>query len=249
MSCAACRCTIISQTLNNKHCNLLQAAHYNLRSHAPNGAVVTLNFKLLRAALSKKHHKEPNLNLLPHDSFSVSTIGRVLTWSLSTGRYIVVFTEMIVILTFLSRFTLDRQLTDLNEAILRKQALIESYDDLEPKVRQIQKKTEFIRQLKSRIQVLELFDFLDQNAPESITFDNLSIRPEGFSLEAVALSATDMSSFITALKTDPRFLGVSLDKVSVGENDTGIGFGIRAGFKTATPSPAPVKKTSTEESL
>lgn len=157
---------------------------------------------------------------------------------------------MIVILTFLSRFTLDRQLTDLNEAILRKQALIESYGDLEPRVREVQKKTEFIRQLKSRIQVLELFDFLDQNAPESITFDNLSIRPEGFSLEAVALSATDMSSFVTALKTDPRFLGVSLDKVTVNENDTGINFGIRAGFKTVTPAPLPAKKgAATEEDL
>ncbi len=188
-------------------------------------------------SLSHKH-QEVEVNLLPHDSFTRSPVGRVLTWSLSTGRYIVVFTEMIVILTFLSRFTLDRQLTDLNEAILRKQAIIESFGDLETSVRAVQKKTDFIRQLHSRVQILELFDFLDQNAPNTITFNNLSIRSDGFALEALAFSPADLSGFLTALKTDQRFVGVSLDTIAAGEEGAGINFGIRAGFKDTAPVPA-----------
>ena len=111
-----------------------------------------------------KRQKDLTVNLLPQDAFSKSSVGRVLNWSLSTGRYIVVFTEMIVILTFLSRFTLDRQLTDLNESILRKQAIVDSFGELESNIREIQAKTEFIRQLDSRVQAIELLTFLSRNS-------------------------------------------------------------------------------------
>lgn len=174
--------------------------------------------------------KDVSVNLLPQDAFSRSPIGRVLTWSLSTGRYIVVFTEMIVILTFLSRFTLDRQLTDLNESILKKQAIIESFGDLETNVRQVQAQTEFIRQLQGRVNILDLLDFLTQNAPNDISLDNLSVQADGFSLESVAYSTSSLKTFTNIIQSDPRFSDVSLGKINTSENDTGIEFSIRAKF-------------------
>jgi hypothetical protein len=54
-----------------------------------------------------------NVNLLPQDPFFETVFGRFLKWALSIGRYIVIFTELIVILSFASRFTLDRMVTDL----------------------------------------------------------------------------------------------------------------------------------------
>ena len=60
-------------------------------------------------------HKKQQVNLLPEKGFTSTTTGRVLTWILSTFRIIVIVTEIIVMIAFLSRFWLDAQNTDLSE--------------------------------------------------------------------------------------------------------------------------------------
>ena len=61
--------------------------------------------------------KSSRINLLPQEEFAASTLGRILAWILSTFRILVIMTELIVILAFLSRFWLDARTTDLNEEI------------------------------------------------------------------------------------------------------------------------------------
>ena len=61
--------------------------------------------------------KTVDVNLLEKDDFSESPIGRIVTWAITYGRYIMILTEIVVLLAFISRFSLDRKLTDLNEAI------------------------------------------------------------------------------------------------------------------------------------
>jgi hypothetical protein len=73
------------------------------------------------------------INLLPREEFEKKPIGKFLTWALSIGRYIIIFTELIVILAFLSRFKLDRDLSDLNQSIREKQAVIRLRKFLLPK--------------------------------------------------------------------------------------------------------------------
>jgi hypothetical protein len=60
------------------------------------------------------------INLLPKEEFEKKPLGKFLVWALSIGRYIVIFTELIVILAFLSRFKLDRDLADLNQSVREK---------------------------------------------------------------------------------------------------------------------------------
>jgi hypothetical protein len=66
--------------------------------------------------------KVPTLevNLLPKDPFLSTSLGKLLQWSLTVGRYLVIFTELIVVSSFAARFSLDRQVTDLNASILQK---------------------------------------------------------------------------------------------------------------------------------
>lgn len=174
--------------------------------------------------------KDILVNLLPQDAFSQSSAGRILTWALSTGRYIVVFTELIVILTFLSRFTLDRQLTDLNESILKKQAIVESYGDLETQIRDIQSKTKFIKQVDTRFKALDVLDFLGENTPEEIKLDSLIINANSFTLESVSYSPVVLESFIHSLRSNTRFTDVTLSKISTEKNDSGIKFIVSAQF-------------------
>lgn len=184
-------------------------------------------------------HKSIKVNLVPKDPFSQSPLGRFLNWALSVGRYIVVFTEMVVILTFLSRFTLDRQLTDLNDSILKKQAFLNSYTELESKVRVIQKKAQFVQKIQNNPQI-ETIDFLTQNLPPDIIFEEISTKSDRFVLTARAFSQSSLSSFITQIKQNPSFHDVRLDKINTSEKDSGIAFVVRASFTNqSTPKNEP----------
>ncbi|MBI3385346.1 hypothetical protein HY030_04095, partial [Candidatus Gottesmanbacteria bacterium] len=79
-----------------------------------------------------------NINLMPTEDLERTPAGRFLKWALTVGRYIVIFTELIVLIAFLSRFWLDRTLSDLHESIKQKQAIVKSAKDLEDQARSVQ---------------------------------------------------------------------------------------------------------------
>src|SRR5690554_2981690 len=89
------------------------------------------------------------INLLPKDPFFETVVGKTLKWALSAGRYIVIFTELIVILSFLARFTLDRQLTDVNSDIANNETIVASYGELEENFRRAQERTTQIKQINA----------------------------------------------------------------------------------------------------
>ena len=80
------------------------------------------------------------INLLPQEEFRKSPVGRILHWATTTFRTIVIITELIVIVAFLSRFSLDAKNADLNDIVRQNQSIIESYKDFEIEFRQIQQR-------------------------------------------------------------------------------------------------------------
>ena len=88
------------------------------------------------------------IEFLPQEEWQKGTLGHLLKWALTVGRFIVVFTELIVILAFLSRFKFDRDLTDLNEAVSQKKAIVEAAADFEQDFLFLQKQLETIAGLK-----------------------------------------------------------------------------------------------------
>ncbi len=192
-----------------------------------------------------KPHTAINVNLLPKDPFSDSIFGKLLNWTLSVGRYIVVFTEVIVILTFLSRFTLDRQLTDLNESILKKQSLLESYSSLETTVRGIQNKAQFISTIKAATDIPNTLDYLLANFPQDILFDSIDINQDNFVVVGRAFSQQSLSQFVNFLKSNPNFQEVSIDQLRTSEDDLAINFIIRTKSRSI-PTPRPQRSSSTQ---
>ncbi|NCN24447.1 MAG: hypothetical protein GW945_03125, partial [Candidatus Pacebacteria bacterium] len=107
-----------------------------------------------------KRVKPININLVPRDPFYETAIGKTLRWALSAGRYIIIFTELIVIISFAARFTLDRQLTDLNSDIERKKSVILSYGTLESDIRTIQSKITDYTELEQTKNMADVFEQL-----------------------------------------------------------------------------------------
>ena len=79
----------------------------------------------------------PDVNLLAGDELDTSPQGKFVRWALTWGRRIVVLTELVVILAFISRFWLDTTVASLNDKIEQKRAVVSSFSDFEDKYRAV----------------------------------------------------------------------------------------------------------------
>lgn len=187
-----------------------------------------------------------SINLVPKDPFFHTSLGRALQWALSAGRYIVIFTELIVIISFAARFTLDRQITDLNSTILDQQSLIESYGELESDFRMAQAKIENIKEIEQDVNIVDVFERLSEVTPQDVTLSQLSIRPDSILVTGTTLSQSSFNLLVNNLQLSPRFNNVSVSKVeSESGNGSGLNFSITA--KTKNVQQKVVKKAATEK--
>ena len=169
------------------------------------------------------------INLVPQDPFFETVLGRFLKWALSVGRYIVIFTEMIVILSFASRFTLDRMVTDLNSTIHNKERVITSYGDLEKNFRFVQRQVEDYQQFKQESNLVDIFPILNDSVPDNVIFETLLVRSDAINFTGSALSQNALNVLVNNLQLSPYFTEVSVNKIeSRGEKTAGFNFDIRS---------------------
>ena len=177
-----------------------------------------------------------DINLVPRDPFFDTILGKTLRWALSVGRYIVIFTELMVILSFVARFTLDRQLTNLNDSIHQKEVTIKSYGDLEEKVRLIQAKSDQYQQIEQQTNIIDIFPELTKVAPRDIQLDELTIKPTKISMSGKSLSQESLNLLITNFQLSTSFFNITVDRIEAGDTqDPGLNFLISADTKEPTP--------------
>lgn len=171
-----------------------------------------------------------NVNLIPKDPFFTTPIGKVLKWALSVGRYIVVFTELIVIFSFLTRFSLDRQVTDLNETIARKRTIIESYGTLEDDVTRVQAILQEYDQIAAQENITEVFPEMSRIVPSDVVLTEFVIRPGQVSFSGLVTSQNSLNALISNIQLSQRFFNVSVDRIESTEDVDveGFDFVIRA---------------------
>jgi Tfp pilus assembly protein PilN len=176
------------------------------------------------------------VNLLPKDPFLNTPLGKLLQWALSVGRYLVIFTELVVIVSFASRFTIDRQITDLNTAILQKQIIIQSYGDLEQNVRSAQKKIDSYLQIEQQENVTDIFPVLTAVTPPDVTLSDLEMRPGRVNLTGTTPSNLSLGIFLNNLQVSGRFNDVTVERLGTAkETNTGLGFKVEATVKKVLP--------------
>jgi Tfp pilus assembly protein PilN len=159
-----------------------------------------------------KKKVDVSINLVPQDPFFETILGRTLKWALSIGRYIVIFTEMVVIISFATRFTLDRQVTDLNASINQKQKAIESYGDLEKEFRFVQQQIDDYQQLKQDYNLVEIFPILNSTIPDNVVFETLIVKADTINFSG-ALSQTALNILINNMQLDNHFYDVRISRI------------------------------------
>jgi Tfp pilus assembly protein PilN len=161
------------------------------------------------------------INLTPKDPFLESSVGKFLHWAIHIGRYIVIFTELIVVVSFAARFTLDRRITDLNDAIHQKETIVRSYGTLENNFRLTQEKIKNYQQIEQTNNLAEIFPKLQEVVPRDLQLTNLDISRTGISLEARAMSNSALNFFINNLQLSPYFFEINVDQITTEDDKTG----------------------------
>ena len=157
------------------------------------------------------------INLLPKDTFEQSPTGKFLKWAISVGRWIVVFTDLIVICAFLSRFYFDTKLADLHDEIKQSQAIIEATSDFEESFRQLQERLNLIKVLgKTKFKGEEKSIFITSSLPSDVSLSNFSISPGEISLSGVALTQTGMSTLLNNLISSPKISKINISQLVFG---------------------------------
>lgn len=173
------------------------------------------------------------INLVPQDEFEKSTIGKILRWALTAGKSIVIVTEFVVILAFLSRFKLDRDLNDLNEVINQKVQVVESYAETEKQMRSLQKRALVAREVQaSTIGFGDWWRRLSGITPSDTTYDSVDINAERLTLKGLSSSGTSFTQLIEGIKKTEDVEEININKIAFDQSQGGVSFEIAAKLKT-----------------
>ncbi len=172
-----------------------------------------------------------SLNLLYSQGTPLKWPAKILTWALSTGRYIGIAVEILVLATFAARFKFDADLADLKEKINQQIPYIESLQKEESLIKQTQFKIGFVKKaMAGSPKWANNFTALSNQTPQGIIFTTLTFNHPQFSenLEfkviGTASSNRDLAVFLNGLRNDPSFKDVNL--VNLSFDQTGLTFTI-----------------------
>ena len=163
--------------------------------------------------------KYPSINLVK--TRHIDFFERFIGWALTIGRLVVIATELIALICFVYRFSLDSQLIDLHSKIKQEQAVVNF----------LKKDEEAYRNLQDRLSVagtfstlgtekIKIFNDVLELTPQGITFTDFGLSNDQLRMTANVESVFSLSSFVESLKAYPKIDSVSIDKI---ENRPGAG--------------------------
>lgn len=172
------------------------------------------------------------IDLLPKDPFLTSSFGRSVTWSLTIGKYIVIFTELIVILSFIGRFILDRRVMDLNEAISSKRKIITSFSELESDFYILKKKISNFKEIDGQYNIVSVYPLIADVLPPEIALEKLAIGKESIAMDGLATSNNDLYILIDNFQRSNIFYNVNVKSIeSESKKEVGMKFSLTAAIR------------------
>lgn len=161
--------------------------------------------------------QKTSINLLPKDRFEGTPAGRFIKWSLAAGKYILIFTQLIVIVAFVYRFKLDRNLDTLNEGILQHQDFIVANQELEHQARIIQDQLDILKNIgENQVLMGSTLATLGEITPLEVEFETLSLSQKLITIKGVSLTEVGLATLINEILKNPSFEKVNIRSISSG---------------------------------
>jgi Tfp pilus assembly protein PilN len=174
--------------------------------------------------------RRPHIDLLSREDFSQRALGRLLLWILTVGRYIVIFTELIVIAGFITRVVLDRNLNSVNETLAEQKAILASYQPVEQRFRRVHQQVDSYSRIdEERLDISKLLEDLTGITPTEVRFESMNIdkNENAMDIVAIALSPGGFATFLSQLQSSVHFNNLILNYVETGgPQDPSINFSL-----------------------
>lgn len=180
--------------------------------------------------------------LLPESENINSFSSRFIHWVTTVGRFVIVFTELIVVGAFISRFWLDRQNSDLSEVLRQQTAILESTKEFEKEYNLLQQRLLAIKKMYSQTPgYSDRLTSLANSAPPEIVFQNLVIGQDPTSkditasIAVTALSEDSMTKFINNLSVNPEIRSVDVKNIEKKQKENSYSLYISLIFNKVSP--------------
>jgi hypothetical protein len=166
------------------------------------------------------------LSLLPDAENPNSFSAKTLKWLTTVGRWVIVLTELIVIVAFISRFWLDRKNSDLSEIIRQRQAILASTQEFENEFNSFQKRLDYVRKFyENQPEYDQKIDILVKSTPIDITYKNITINQDEkngditINASLIAFNEKSIVDFIKNLKLNPLIDVVNITNIEKKSNE------------------------------
>ncbi|MBI4099564.1 hypothetical protein HY440_01005 [Candidatus Microgenomates bacterium] len=179
--------------------------------------------------VTAKSPKTVEVNLLPGEDLETRPGGKFLKWALSWGKRIVIITEGIVILAFLSRFWLDTTVADLTEKITSKKGAVEASAKFEKTFRQTTERIEKAGRIEQETSLLAVYDKARTLIPNGITISQMAVTTKGLTLTGTG-TETSLAVLVAAFRKSPSFDDLTIDKITKVSPSETIDFSMKASY-------------------
>jgi Tfp pilus assembly protein PilN len=168
------------------------------------------------------------INLLFREGFEHTPSGQILTWAISAGRAIVILTEVVVIVAFLSRFWLDRTLTNLNEGNDKKMAQVELSKSFENDFRDAQTRLASYKAISSNnFKVSNVVEEVGQYLPEDVVLTSIGVNADNVELKGRAFTDGGLARLLKSVIDSKKYENVGLIDITVTSGEASFGFVLR----------------------
>jgi len=178
--------------------------------------------------------KGSSINLIEKDDFEHTSIGRLTMWAVTYGRYIMVGTEVVVLLAFISRFSLDRKLTDLKEEISQKQAILEANQDFEQEYQSLQNRLTTVgKLLNGQTQPFNALSSMQSLLPQGVYLQAYDYQKNKITIEATAGNTQSFAQYLANIQASKQITQIEIGDIRK-QPLTGIQFRLTAVYAEDT---------------
>jgi hypothetical protein len=153
------------------------------------------------------------INLSPEKKESISNA--FFKWSITIGKVVIIFTQLIAMGALAFRFYLDRQIIDLHDQIRAKENIVKEKANDEAEFRSIQKRLADIRVYSQETQSRNssVNQVLSKLKETKFIIKQVSLSKDQISIESDTSSVIEINDFIKQLKLLENIESISVSDV------------------------------------
>lgn len=166
--------------------------------------------------------------MLPKNEFEKSFSGKFLNWAIFYGRYVVILTEIVVIVAFFLRFRVDADLANVNDSIAGKKSIIYTNLKFEDQFKAVQTRVREAGKVVSNRSYTQTLDRVINKIPDGVKITTLTVNGSDFLFTATA-DQTSFNALVQNMLSTKEFNNVSLSNISYDSTNT-VKFSLKANY-------------------